>query len=111
MTKERAIKILADAEKFFESIDAGELFSLDEEIEAFEMAIKALEQTRWISVSDRLPGKPDYYLVTLGDESSPDRDVDISAYFGNDWDWRPIDEILAWMPLPEPWKGDTDETE
>ena len=62
--------------------------------------------TKWVPCSERLPDEEGYYLVTLGNENFPDRDVEIVAIMDGDWDWNPVEEILAWRKLPEPYKGD-----
>ena len=77
--------------------------------EALAMAIKALEQQRWIPVSERLPKKSGYYLVsTIGFE------VWISAYDHNSKYWfyerdtYPMRKIYAWQKLPESYKGESE---
>lgn len=79
--------------------------------EAIDMAIEALEQTRWIPVSERLPQDSDYYLVTTswGDVEqiwfAHKKDYDITES-----EWREDDDNpVAWMPLPEPYRGDDHE--
>ena len=66
----------------------------------------------WIPCSERLPSDSDYYLVTdaYGDMSAiwfaHEKD-----YYGES-EWRETeDEILAWMPLPEPYKEEGGESE
>lgn len=78
----------------------------DRQREAKEMAIKALEQeSKWISVSERLPETDTDVLVTNG----------IGTYIGwidpTDKCWRVdseseyfMNDIVAWMHLPEPYK-------
>ena len=74
--------------------------------------IKALEQTRWIPVSERLPkageyvGDVDKYYLVQNEYG----DMLVARYtHGEYWEqifqFKPIcDEIVAWMPLPEPMK-------
>jgi hypothetical protein len=97
--------------------DPAEEVSLD----ALEMAIFALEQTRWISVKDRLPDLElveaktfdcDLYpcLVTIKNERAMG-----GRYVGKAWydgkgfmDVDCVDityEVTHWMPLPQPPKG------
>ena len=73
--------------------------------------------SKWIPVSERLP-KPNereedeverYYLI-----QNEFKDMMVAAYRGNNsgytwWEqmyaYKPIeDKVIAWMPLPEPWK-------
>lgn len=81
-------------------------------LEAVEMAIKALKQepqTRWISVSDRLPEKGGDYLVTIKWKGSYSGDVytetNMAVYKEKEKEWD-CAGIVAWMPLPEPYKAE-----
>lgn len=85
----------------------------DSEIqEAFQMAIEALSAQQWISVSERLPDREGEYLVTWGTINVRSMCVLHYDQFG---DWT--DEydnvmdgsnVIAWMPIPEPFKGETE---
>lgn len=69
--------------------------------EAIKMAIKALEQEpKWIPVSERLPEGNLLYLVYT--EEQP-----FVCQFENGEFF--IDNVLAWMPLPEPYKSESEE--
>ena len=69
---------------------------------------------RWIPVSERLPDeKKDVFITT---EYAGKRYVDVGCLIGDEWclnadeyatfDYRRYRKHLAWMPLPEPWKGE-----
>jgi hypothetical protein len=93
MTIDEAIKILKGAIKKPNTKD-GYLG------QAIDMAIKALEQTRWIPCSERLPEEADVYLVSMNRLGYPQREVDGFACgrwerFGND--------VIAWCKIPEPY--------
>lgn len=62
-------------------------------------ALEALEM-RWIPCSERLPDDDGYYLV-----STESGGVDI-AYINEHGSWYVFsrDYIVAWQPLPEPYK-------
>ena len=75
-------------------------------------------EPHWIPVTERLPETSDAVLTTYivnGDRSR--RYVEESSYYENDESWSsPWDEyriagtrieVIAWMPLPEPYKGVT----
>ena len=98
--------------------------------DAYDMAIKELEQTRWIPVSERLPKDRDWYLGIfkepdtgwinplpficdyVGSETKAttkehwilrgftDSDEHIDYYFNL--------ECVAWMPLPEEYKSESE---
>lgn len=61
---------------------------------------------KWIPCSERLPDMHDEVLVTARGEVS-------IAWLYVDGKWRSNDmpqpmlrDIIAWMPLPEPWRGE-----
>lgn len=60
----------------------------------------------WIPCSERLPEKSDYYHVTVRTITG-DRQIK-ELFYQLDLGWSKIDgiEVIAWMPLPEPFKGD-----
>ena len=78
-------------------------------VDACKGAIELLEQTRWVPVSERLPKKNGNYIVSLEDA------VDTYARFFNGKWFMPLFgsiareygeyEVIAWMPLPKPYKG------
>lgn len=100
MTREEAIDIL------FGVIQANS----EEENEALDMAIEALEQTQWIPCSERLPEKEGEYIACRGNGSIailhyatiqtmsyPQGFSKVSEETG--WSWRQPN-VVAWMPRP-----------
>lgn len=84
--------------------------------EAVNLAIEALEQTRWIPVSEKLPRRGGWYLVSLGDAWSDnslgkvvnkkhiyDSNVRTSSFFNGRF-YHGM--VAAWMPLPDPYRGE-----
>ena len=62
----------------------------------------------WIPVSEKLPEKSCRTLVTT-EWGTNDRSTEYFHYF-NDIGWGDVaDYVIAWMPLPDPWKGDRNE--
>jgi hypothetical protein len=71
---------------------------------------------QWIPCSERLPEKDGEYLVTMLYFGEKTVALDwFSHYETDDEDnGKPLwvygyDNVIAWMPLPEPWKGEQDE--
>ena len=60
---------------------------------------------KWVSVKEGLPKISDTYLVTIdGEICGIDHDfVSICGFEDGRWD-EEADEIIAWMPLPKPYK-------
>ena len=119
MTREEAIKQLLK-ERFSIFCDICECKATCggkcEPIEAYDMAIEALPEpkTGWIPVSERLPDIGDTYLVTV--MVGTDIRTDVASSFGsyidgfwdtfNDWVEDKECHVIAWMPLPEPYRED-----
>lgn len=61
----------------------------------------------WVPVSEMLPKKRGFYLIT----TEKTHDVDICSWNGSRFESYPNGCLVvlrpqAWMPLPEPYKGD-----
>lgn len=106
MTTDEAIKDIKDNTK---PVVGGK--SLD-------MAIEALERQRWIPVSERLP-EDEYVLISKkptkisGSKWSVAIAIRTADPRSRKIQWRDSgfgviqdDKVLAWMPLPEPYKGE-----
>lgn len=66
-----------------------------------------INATRWIPVSERLPDKnATYHLVT----TARSHRVEMAWHLNGDWFWNNSDSkmggVIAWMPLPEPFKSE-----
>lgn len=79
--------------------------------EAIRMAIEALEQTQWIPCSERLPEKDTSVLGYIRCASFDYMNVLWRDDYSGDWaDGDNFHhEVIAWMPLPKPYEGRTDE--
>lgn len=79
--------------------------------EAFDMAIEALKETQWIPCSERLPKDKQVVLITNGKRNvrcGQFRGTGFSNSDCNKWIWKNniIETVIAWMPLPSPYKGE-----
>ena len=75
------------------------------------MAIEALKATQWIPCSEGLPEKEGVYLVTISTMHFKAFCRYVLALYFNpktkpNWFVYQNDEVIAWMPLPDPWKGE-----
>ncbi len=90
----------------------------DKEYEDVQAFIKCVEEwplvNQWIKCSDRLPDKKGYYLVT---RKNPKGHVTRTRFnpeqvergvYNSPWGNGDCD-ILAWMPLPQPYKAESEE--
>ena len=117
MTREEAIDRLKEAR-------AGHKEFLS--VETLNMAIKALEQTRWIPVSEKLPeinqrvlvtsyGRVCYAMMTSADgnsgypvfklQDSLNEKVVCETTVHSEFT---TSRIKAWMPLPQPYKAESE---
>ena len=122
MTTEKAIEILSG----FGIINRY----CAENAEVLDMAIKALEQTRWIPISERLPEEHEWigtkeFGTTISDEVYVTFESPKGERFAKHLRFqngrvsnavqREIDAFhkgsvpVAWMPLPEPYKTESEE--
>lgn len=82
--------------------------------DVIEKEIKAIPSADrpqgWIPCSERLPESQGYYICTCKDGSKYKRASAVK--WSNGWQLtgtRAYWIVLAWMPLPNPWKGADDE--
>ena len=84
----------------------------------FKEELEADRPQGWIPCSERLPSEKDYIgdvVIWCTDKSI----VGVGWYYESTKSWATIDdtfppilgEVIAWMPLPKPWKGADDETD
>lgn len=123
MTTIQAIDLLKGLEQSLD--DYCELN--DEGKTAFRMGIIALElfgnaeqlssvqpEQKWIPCSERLPEVSDYYLIQHPRRICPD-EMAVAFYSVEEaeldknytWEFKPFadcEEVIAWMPLPKPYK-------
>ena len=97
---------LIDADKFIEWLDVGHLRNPSEiclsELNVLKMIIEQPTVDKWIPCKERLPDKQGEYLTFI--ESEGKTCYDISMYDCYSWNYTENCSVLAWMPLPEPYK-------
>lgn len=86
----------------------------EETVEAIKMGIHALEETKWIPCSEKMPEESGFYMASVYCEVTKESHCR-SVWFTFDDDpyaemeWRELpsyEKVVAWMPLPEPYKGE-----
>ncbi len=127
MTNEQAIEQLQKLIDFWELMmrveENDDLRGTGMELEALRMAVRALEsKPRWIPCSERLPEmheKNDYTgwyeesnLVLICEKSGLHPQVHVGLCWKLEgrvgWrtrEWKVLDKVTAWMPLPETYSG------
>ena len=118
---EKAIENINDFIEVWELEQADEYMEMiisKEDIDAFKIAISALEKqlnNGWIPVSERLPESiGDTVLITVPINRGTSHhfgSLDIAymrndekrVFYGTDGEYS-FDEVTAWQPLPEPYK-------
>lgn len=82
-------------------------------IDGAAYTVKGKPAGQWIPVTERLPERKGSYLVTVVEHGNEQREVEEAGYINGKWytddgevysDWYKGSRIIAWMPLPEPYK-------
>lgn len=81
------------------------------ELEDIETVIKKLKQTRWIPCSERLPEENGNYLVTVeANDGTAQLKYQMVEHYGPKWLHEgKREKVIAWMPLPEPYKAESED--
>jgi hypothetical protein len=96
-------------------VDAVEAIKKNIEYKYYINGIKTSEEDDdWIPCSEGLPKKGEVVLITNGKgnvrcgQYRSEHDVRDGTHY---WWWKgkTVETVLAWMPLPKPWKGADDE--
>lgn len=105
MIREEAIKHLEDMKKGLFLWDMTELIDL---------CISALSENKgeWIPISERLPEDGEWAIFTDGSTISVERyKADAIDHFYPQGRWFSFDKATAWLPLPEPYKAESEDEE
>lgn len=65
----------------------------------------------WIPVSERLPSDSGNYLITVADfrlGHIGEHTVTTADFYAKGEKWNSVAGVVAWMPLPKPYKGGED---
>ena len=87
-----------------------EKIELLQELVDKETLLKPQKEYEWIPVTERLPDKAGTYLVTYHPRYGDNVDenvvaIDVDNFGRGLWGNRKRQRVIAWMPLPEPYKG------
>lgn len=96
-----------------------------------QIANEKKQESKWIPVSERLPEKRGDYLVTQKATFTDYVYISVIGYalnlhdvdeydfadkkrpgwyeYDNEWGYRELDDVVAWMPLPQPYKAESEE--
>ena len=106
-------------EKTIEQLEriSGLLAAIGEKEDYTDVAIQALEQTRWIPCSERLPKENGNYLAfyrTSDGTASLEFMMVDHCNAGGGWlheenGRKAYKKVIAWMPLPEPYNAESEE--
>lgn len=77
-----------------------------EQLEANGLRFGHRDDYGWIPCSERLPEEKMFCLATIQFDDGTCY-MDLTLYLGHNI-WRNSGTVIAWMPLPEPWKETKD---
>lgn len=105
---------LIDADKAIEIWKEKDFIKFVGQEEKAKMLLDVLPtEPRWISCSERLPEEDGHYLITVKYvhvDGYDDIYTERGAWIDGEWDMfcheycGKVEAILAWMPLPQPYK-------
>ncbi len=106
MTLEKAKKIIKSECYIADLLDLDRTRMVNT---ALDTVIEAAEETRWIPCSERLPEEAGTYMTTV-DYGKYGLATGQRYYHGKGLGWED-DCVIAWKPLPQPYKAEGSDEE
>ena len=106
MTIDEAIKRYVDNAEYERTHDLQGCLEFKQLVKWLKELKQLRKQTRWISCNERLPELPGTYMTTL-DYGKHGIATVARYYHGKYFKWM-NECVIAWMPLPEPYKVETE---
>ena len=119
ISRQAALDVIEWGKTYLSVFDKDGNISRPFEVANHELS-KAIERikeipsvSQWIPCSERLPERNGVYPVTVVNFGNEWRLVDDAGYINGEWytysgevysDWHKGFRIIAWMPLPEPYR-------
>lgn len=101
-------------EDFFETEHFDEAYGVSDSMDIIQEKIENVKEgynTHWILVKDRLPEDGTWNVFTDGKTISVERyKMDAMDHFYPSGRWFELEDAVAWMPLPKPYKAESEET-
>lgn len=109
MTLEEAKKIIKSECYIADLLNLDRTQMVNTALDMAIMAIIALEKTRWIPISERPPEEIGTYMTTV-DYGKHGLATGQRYYHGKGLGWED-DCVIAWQPLPQPYKAEGSDEE
>lgn len=95
-----------------ESAEHVPIIKLGAFLDGYENGLEALKP-KWIPCSERLPEENGNYLVTVeANDGTASIKFQMVDHYGPKWLHEGKHEkVIAWMPLPEPYKAESEEND
>lgn len=81
--------------------DTDHLCTVADYVKFLESMSSEQPEQQWIPVSERLPKEGQQIIATVADNSL------VGVYIIRGYYKKMHKSVIAWMPLPEPWKGES----
>lgn len=107
MTNKEAVKWLINLIADIGKSEYGGLWHYEQALSEIK---EMLEKGDWTPCSDRPPEKEGRYLITIDEDGRKDVGDDLFYFRGDGTpSWFVETNVIAWMHLPEPYRGEKDD--